>query len=44
MLDEHGVDIGSEQMADLIGDAGITVCKWLELLDTFERMRLICLN
>ncbi|XP_039138397.1 putative RNA methyltransferase At5g10620 [Dioscorea cayenensis subsp. rotundata] len=24
VLDEHGVDIGSEQMADLIGDAGIT--------------------
>lgn len=25
MLDENGVDIGSEQMAELIGDAGNTV-------------------
>ncbi|KAF8389446.1 hypothetical protein HHK36_026141 [Tetracentron sinense] len=24
MLDEHGLDIGSEQMADLVGDAGNT--------------------
>lgn len=26
MLDEHGLDVGSEQLADLLGDAGRTVC------------------
>jgi len=25
MLDERGLDIGSEQMAELVGDAGNTV-------------------
>lgn len=25
MLDENGLDIGSEQMAELMGDAGSTV-------------------
>lgn len=34
MLDEDGIEIGSEQMAELVGDAGNTVwpCLYLKMV------------
>jgi hypothetical protein len=42
MLDENGQDIGSEQMAELVGDAGNTVQATLTLI--FFKCSFVCLK
>lgn len=43
MLDEYGLDIGSEQMAELVADAGNTVCIYFVSLILFKNILLVFL-
>ena len=40
MLDERGLDIESEQMAELIGDAGNTVCSTTKLRYLYKQIHI----
>lgn len=44
MLDEHGLDVGSEQVAELIGDAGNTVRSSTQTLNRFLKIHIISLG